>query len=1227
MDDISIKIKLDGAEQVQTGAAKAAEGLQRFGVAGAKAGQQVQLSGQQVAAISAQLQDFFVQIQGGQAPLTALLQQSSQLSSQFGGVGNAFRAVASLVTPAVAVFGTAAVALGGMAIAYHQGAAEAQAFGRALILSGNGADVTVGQLRSLARAQGELVGTEGQAAEALAALAATGKVTAASLGAAGEAVTRLARAGVPLKDTVKAFAELGQDPVKALLELNKAQNFLTAAVYEQVKALQEQGRLAEAAAVAQAEYARVSIDRAKQLEGQLGLLERMWKSVGDAAKSAWDKILNVGRPEGPREALRTIEQQIAAAEAKLAEARSGALSKDRPFIDADRVIRARERELVNLREQAAAQQELIRLEARSLTIKSDSSERERARIKWLEDGEKLQSKQQQAEQEIARIRTEGQQAGASQLEIEQRIAAVRAKYADTTGDNELAGLRAKLRETNAYIAALSQQDATTRQLNEGERTALKLREELLGNLSSTTRAEKGKALVLAEQLGVRERLAEDLKRDIETNQRLTAELGQQTDATRQRVAEQTAANAVMGKGRTAIEEMTLAQLRKSAADLEATNSVDPKYLTGLYARIEAQRAYVEVLRETDFKTMSAGLDEWLRSAEAQKRLLESEQNITGLTRLEREKLFAARQVELKLAKELADIDKAELNDAQKEKLRLQARAAARVESEAATAKVVRDDWARTSDQIEQSLTDALLRGFESGKGFAITLRDTVVNMFKTLVLRPILQPVVASFASLIGLGSVGPAAAAVQGGSSALSALGALGGLGSLVNIAKMGAQMTGWTGAGTGVALEGAGAMIGSGSIAQGVAQALGALAPWAGGAAAGVYGGRAISNGYSAWGSSGNRAVNVGTSIGAVIAGPIGAAVGGALGGLFNRAFGTKMVYGDGGITGSISAGDAMGQNYQDWTRKGGWFRSTKRGTDYSALTADQGLVLDQGAQAVFAQAQLWAKALSLPAEELARVTTSFRIKRGTNAEENQKLLDELFARYQEELAGRFQASLQPFQKAGEQLSATFSRLATLETFSKSLNTLGGVFSRLAGSSVDAREQLIALTGGMDALAQQAQGFVENYYSREEIAGIKASELKTALSQLGISALPNSRDEFRALVERLDPNSSAGREQIAALLQLQGSFATVADYLAETGLSLSQAAAQAPASDLLTPLLSTTSQQLQLAQQSMDAQMQTRDATLQVVQAVQQLTSAVQAGVGGWVSGYRQPEVMLAY
>ncbi len=64
------------------------------------------------------------------------------------------------------------------------------------------------------------------------------------------------------------------------------------------------------------------------------------------------------------------------------------------------------------------------------------------------------------------------------------------------------------------------------------------------------------------------------------------------------------------------------------------------------------------------------------------------------------------------------------------------------EAAAESAQQAQREWERTAKNIERSLTDALMRGFESGKDFARNLRDTIVNMFQTLVLRPIIQAIV-----------------------------------------------------------------------------------------------------------------------------------------------------------------------------------------------------------------------------------------------------------------------------------------------------------------------------------------------------------------------------------------------------------------------------------------------------------------------------------------------------
>lgn len=73
-----------------------------------------------------------------------------------------------------------------------------------------------------------------------------------------------------------------------------------------------------------------------------------------------------------------------------------------------------------------------------------------------------------------------------------------------------------------------------------------------------------------------------------------------------------------------------------------------------------------------------------------------------------------------------------------------------LEKNAAVAKKYAEDWKKAADEISRSLTDALLRGFEAGKSFAQNFKDTLINMFKTLILRPIIQGVV----NMSGVGGV-----------------------------------------------------------------------------------------------------------------------------------------------------------------------------------------------------------------------------------------------------------------------------------------------------------------------------------------------------------------------------------------------------------------------------------------------------------------------------------------
>lgn len=281
------------------------------------------MSDKQVAAamrgVPAQFTDIMVSLQGGQNPLTVFLQQGGQLKDMFGGAGVAAKALGGYVLGLVNPLTLVAATVGVLGLAYYQGSKEADAYVKSIIMTGNAAGTTVGQLAAMAQVLGDKGFTESAAAGALAQVAASGNVARDSISKVAEVALRLERdAGVPITETVKAFDELGKSPVQASLKLTEQHRYLTAEVYQQIKALEDQGRAVEAARLSWDTYAGVMTQRTAEMVERLGFFERAWRATGSAAREAWDNFLGVGRST-------SIQQQLKAAQDELEKGADGRL--------------------------------------------------------------------------------------------------------------------------------------------------------------------------------------------------------------------------------------------------------------------------------------------------------------------------------------------------------------------------------------------------------------------------------------------------------------------------------------------------------------------------------------------------------------------------------------------------------------------------------------------------------------------------------------------------------------------------------------------------------------------------------------------------------------------------------------------------------------------------------------------------------------------------------------
>lgn len=484
------------------------EQLGRFDDGVRKAGMTAKQSAQAMRMLPAQLTDITVGLLTGQPPLMVFLQQGGQLKDMFGGIGPAARAVGGAILGLVNPLTVAAAAVAALTVAYYQGSNESSKFNAALALTGDYAGRTAQQLGDMARTVGESVNsTTGRAAAALTALVETGRVAGSSLEGVATAVVNMNEAsGRAIDSLVKDFTRLGDEPTRAIAELNKSMHFLDLATYERIRALESQGQKEQAAALAQSTYAAAVNQAADRVRASAGTLERGWNTLGLAARKAWDYMLNIGRPT-PVEELR---KQATALRATLDD-----LDKNGGFATTgggaavggggNAAIRARQKaaaELAAIEEQITAQ-EKEGAAARSASLVAQEAERTQQASDRMEALRKeTRTRKQIRDDEIAQVRRDGETLRWTTEQVNKAIAAVEEKYKDPkgrTGGNRVSEAARLLEAARQQGAVLEQQADSAQKITTARATLIKF-EQLITDLKDGRQLNADqKSVLLAEQ--------------------------------------------------------------------------------------------------------------------------------------------------------------------------------------------------------------------------------------------------------------------------------------------------------------------------------------------------------------------------------------------------------------------------------------------------------------------------------------------------------------------------------------------------------------------------------------------------------------------------------------------------------------------------------------------------------------------------------------------------------
>lgn len=242
-----------------------------------------------------------------------------------------------------ASFAAATLAVTSLTVAFFIAQKELDNLSKQLILTGGSLGLNRDSALDYAKTLDGVSGSTSQVIAVIQAMAKQGGFLREEISLVTKSAIELEKyAGVSIEDTVKAFAKLKEEPVKALLELAKQTGMVSAETLNMVIALEKQGSTSQAAAIAVKALADVNseqVDRMKRDYSSLGLT---LIEVGDWFANLWRQAKGlVYEPTAMEQAVKALQQ----ADVALTEAQKSLNSSEnlsiRPSTQAIDILRQR----------------------------------------------------------------------------------------------------------------------------------------------------------------------------------------------------------------------------------------------------------------------------------------------------------------------------------------------------------------------------------------------------------------------------------------------------------------------------------------------------------------------------------------------------------------------------------------------------------------------------------------------------------------------------------------------------------------------------------------------------------------------------------------------------------------------------------------------------------------------------------------------------------------------
>lgn len=1092
----------------------------------------------------------------------------------------------------LAIMGSvAALVVFGLAIV--KGTLEQRELQNALILTGNYAGTTAGQLDAMAHSSVKMGGSLGLAKTVILDLAQSGKFTGTQIAEVTNAVVKMEYATGGGEDSIKglvdAFKSLQVEAnshsrysdqiTQAVLKQDAQYHFLTTSVLEQIRALESEGKAKEASALATHAFADALTSRQAEMVANLGTIEKGWRSIKESIGEAWSAMKDWGKSD-------TIESRLKAAKEKLDSLKDPTISIGYQEINLGTEHRAKLRE---------EQQKIVNQLAMEMVHINDRA---------LEQGERA-AVQSEANVAYGHLSLKMVQMKADKEgQLAKNIREANSELAKILANPDISPTFAKqvTEDTEKLIESYKKQAAKGTQVTDS-----------YDRIAAAIEAADQKALVsiaTGEKVSAANKLRIDIMRQINLayedgtlsvakkekairSLNKAVEDTKAADAAKQRLKDEEDALVVIDKLQ---DEATKSYNKMIKAALDAaektTKSLDAQIAKQIAhnSEIGKTKEQIELARaareDAEVKELQGEADR-LTAMLARNDAIKEEYGIVG--NLSKDQETMSRIV-------LTGLDEEILRRKQLKSLLLEG---AVLEANAAAAKLALATWKKGWEDVDKLAQGAFagwaLKGKSAAEMIGEALKTALVDAIYQATLRPIVAQVYVSATSALGIPGVSGGGGTIGsllntassgnslynnisglfGGSSAASSAYGFAGLAGAGNAAGLSATLPALSPLAIESGVTSMGTSIFSIATPATTGVTLGTLAPSLGGAAATTTLGTAVTAPLAAGAAPALGIPGIGWAIGGalLLAGLLGSG-----GGRYVQSTGeTSLNFDESGketyrapyrFKGVDEAtAKEYGMKYVDLNEGANNFATSLNKTYLSAakslgITAAASNFAYGGNDADSSTGQgkfrLGAGVVGgkyyFNSGEIAKSDEALKL-----AASRAVLTALAGSEMPKYLAGVFDSVGDAATMTQEQIDAV---LKTAEAFKNLHDTLLLLpFEGLKNMSYKAMSALVEFSGGLDKFGKNLGTYYDNFYSAEEKKQQTLNNISKRLTDAGIGLTTEalskmSRADYRSLLETIQGTFSdqASTKMVAALLDMSGAFASITDAAKESTVALSK-------------------------------------------------------------------------